>query len=145
MIGLQYCFDFCHSSTWINHRCIYVPPSWVSLPPPAHPHPLGYYRAPVWVPWVTQQIPTGYLTCVSVYVAMLLSPFVPPSPPYSSLSTSPLAPVSINLFSMSVSPLPGQILNHWTTREVLAMEFSTRTPFVTEVSLGWISLIIELF
>jgi len=39
MIGLQYCFDFCHSSTWINHRCTYVPPSWVSLPPPAHPHP----------------------------------------------------------------------------------------------------------
>ena len=74
---------------------------------------------------------------------MLLSPFVPPSPPYSSLSTSPLAPVSINLFS--VSPLAGQILNHWTNREVLAMEFSTRTPFATEVSLGSISLIIELF
>ena len=99
MIGLQYCFDFCHSSTWINHRCTYVPPSWVSLPPPAHPHPLGYYRAPVWVPWVTQQIPIGYLfTYVDVFTSMLLSPFISPSP-----SSSP--PLSISLFSVSESPL----------------------------------------
>lgn len=68
MIGLQYCFDFCHSSTWINHRCTYVPLSWVSLPPPAHPHPLGYYRAPVWVLWVIRQIPIATYSRMLVYV-----------------------------------------------------------------------------
>lgn len=30
-IALQYCFDFCHTSTWIGHRCAYVP-SPISLP-----------------------------------------------------------------------------------------------------------------
>ena len=25
MIALQYWFDFCHTSTWISHRCTYVP------------------------------------------------------------------------------------------------------------------------
>ena len=34
---------------------------------------LVYYRAPVWVPWVIQQIPIGYLfTYISVYASMLL-------------------------------------------------------------------------
>ena len=28
---------------------------------PPHPTPLGWYRAPVWVSWATQQIPIGYL------------------------------------------------------------------------------------
>ena len=35
MIGLQYWFDFCHTSTWNNHRDIC---GWISLPPPAHSH-----------------------------------------------------------------------------------------------------------
>ena len=37
------------------------PHSWTSLPPPSHPIPLGCYWSPVWVSWVIQQIPTGYL------------------------------------------------------------------------------------
>jgi len=37
------------------------PPFWNSLPSPPHPTPLGWYRAPVWVSWVIQQIPLGYL------------------------------------------------------------------------------------
>ena len=37
------------------------PPSWTSLPPPTHPTPLGWHRAPVWVCWVIQQIPSGCL------------------------------------------------------------------------------------
>jgi len=32
MIALQYWFDFCHTSTWISHRCTYVP-SLLNLPP----------------------------------------------------------------------------------------------------------------
>ena len=35
------------------------PPSWISLLPPLFLTPLGCYRAPVWVPWVIEQIPIG--------------------------------------------------------------------------------------
>ena len=72
------------------------------LESPSHllpiPTPLGFYRVPVWIPWVIQQIPIGCLLIyVSVYASMLLSPFISPS-----LSSAP--PLSISLFSMSVSP-----------------------------------------
>ena len=62
IIALQNHVGFCQTSTWISHRYIYIP-SLLNLPPipPPHPTPLGCYRAPVWVPWVTQQIPIGYL------------------------------------------------------------------------------------
>ena len=45
-ITLQYCGGFCHSLTWISHRCTYVPPfrSPQCLPP--HPISLGCPRAP---------------------------------------------------------------------------------------------------
>ena len=33
--------------------------SWTSFPSPSSSHPVGCYRAPVWVPWVIQQIPIG--------------------------------------------------------------------------------------
>ena len=36
------------------------PPSWTSLLPPS-PTSLGCYKDPVWVPWIIQQIPIGYL------------------------------------------------------------------------------------
>ena len=107
MIVLQYWFDFYHTSTWINHRCTCIP-SLLSLPPTFCLFPLDYYRAPVWVSWVIQPIPTGYLfTNINVYTSMLLSPFIS-----HSASSSP--PSSINLFSMSVSPLLlcGQILQY---------------------------------
>ena len=84
MIALQYYIGFCHMSIWITHRYTYAP-SLFYLPP--HPTPLGCYRAWVWVSWVTQQISTGYFTHDSVYVSMLFSPFVLPSP--SSPDTRP--------------------------------------------------------
>ena len=73
------------------------------LESPSHllpiPTSLCYYRAPVWVPWVMQQISIGCLfTYVGAYASMLLSPFISPSP-----FCSP--PLSLNLFSMSASPL----------------------------------------
>ena len=37
------------------------PSSWTSPHLPPNPTPLGCYRAPIWVPWVIQQIPIGYL------------------------------------------------------------------------------------
>ena len=39
IIAVQYCFGFCHTSTWISHRYTYVPPSWSSLLP-LNPFPL---------------------------------------------------------------------------------------------------------
>ena len=42
LIALQYWFDFCHTSTWIGHRCIYVP----SLPPPTFSHPSRLLQSP---------------------------------------------------------------------------------------------------
>ena len=46
IITLQYCDDFCHTSTWISHRYTCVPPHpecLFYLPP--HPIPLGCPRA----------------------------------------------------------------------------------------------------
>ena len=37
------------------------PSSWTSLPPSTHPTLLDSYKAPIWVLWVIQQIPVGYL------------------------------------------------------------------------------------
>ena len=41
IISLQYCGGFCHTSTWITHRCTCVPPSWIPFPLPSSPHPSG--------------------------------------------------------------------------------------------------------
>ena len=63
IIASQYCVGFCHTSTWISHRYIYIYP--LSSEPPSHlpplPTPLGCYRALVWVPWVVDKIPIGHL------------------------------------------------------------------------------------
>ena len=46
LITLQYCGGFCHTLTWISHRCTCVPhPESPSHLPP-HPIPLGYPSAP---------------------------------------------------------------------------------------------------
>ena len=60
LIALQYCFGFCYTLAWISYGYIYIYP--LPLEPPApHPTLLGCLRPRVWVPWVTQQIPTGCL------------------------------------------------------------------------------------
>ena len=86
--ALQYCFSFCHTSTWVNHRYTYVP-SLLNFPPtfpylshigcisfpiktqpfhcslhlisshPPHPTSPGCYKAPVWITWVIQEIPAA--------------------------------------------------------------------------------------
>ena len=97
MIGLQYWFDFCHTSTWITIGIhMSPPPPSLNLPFPSRPFPpLSDYRAPVWVPWVIRQIPIGCLfTHISEDASVLLSPFI------SSAPSSPL-PLSIRLFPVS--------------------------------------------
>ena len=73
------------------------PPTWTSLPPPPPSHPSRLSRSTGSELPDTQQIPTGCLFYIRMYVSVLLSPFVPPSP-------SPT--VSASLFSVSASPLP---------------------------------------
>ena len=46
LIALQYLFDFCHTSTWINHRYTCIS-SLLNLPPTFHPsHPSRLLQSP---------------------------------------------------------------------------------------------------
>ena len=74
IIVVQCCIGFCHTSTWISHRCAYVL-SLLSLPPISHPIPPRRFseNTEFEVSWVITQIPTGYITYGNVYVSMLLS------------------------------------------------------------------------
>ena len=62
------------------------PLSWASLPPPTPSHPSRLSQSPglsLLKETQIQEIPTVYTVyfmCVTVYVSMQLSPFVPPSP-----------------------------------------------------------------
>ena len=85
MIALQNFVVSCHTSTRISHRYTNVP-SLLDFPPISLPiPPSACHRAPVWVPWVTLQIPTGYLfytwyckfLCYSLHTSSLLPPLLP--------------------------------------------------------------------
>ena len=83
IITLQCSADFCHSSTWISHRCmcvcIYIsPPYWTSLLPPTLPQSCRLSQSQAWAPCSVEHVPGGpYSTCVH---SRLLSRFIPPSP-----------------------------------------------------------------
>ena len=66
IIALQYCVGLCHTSTCISHRCTYVP----SLQNPPALLPVSRRKFPLAV----------YFTYGNVYVSMLFSQFIPPSP-----------------------------------------------------------------
>ena len=89
--ALQYCFGLCHTSTWISHRYIYAPPSWTS-----HPSRLSQ-RTGFELPASYGKFPLAvYFTYGNIYVSMLLSQLILPSPSPS---------VSTSLISMSAFPL----------------------------------------
>ena len=46
LITLQYCGGFCHTLTWISHRCTCVLHPKPRFHPPPHPSPLGCPSAP---------------------------------------------------------------------------------------------------
>ena len=89
-VTLQYYGGFCHTSTWIGHRCTCVPPSWTpltSLPP----HPSG-------LPQNTCTI-IGF-TYGSIHVSVLFSQIIPLSP----------SPTQSNRF---LSKLPEIVKDKW--------------------------------
>ena len=69
--------------------------TFLHLSPP--PTPLDCHRAPIWIPWVIQQVPLAicFTYCILSF-HVTLSIYL--------ISPSPTLPVSIGLFSMSVSP-----------------------------------------
>ena len=73
IIVLQYGTSFFHTSTWISRMYAYVPSHL-----PSHPTPLGCHQAPVWAPWVIQQMPSGCLVyiwcCVCFNAALSIGP-----------------------------------------------------------------------
>ena len=60
------------------------PPSWPS-PNSSHPTALGHHGAPSWAPCTVRQLAASCLTHGSVYMSMLLSQSVPPSPSHPSV------------------------------------------------------------
>ena len=61
MTALQYWFDICHTSTWINHRYTYVP-SLLNLPRTSHPSRL------LWSPSWSSLSHTANSHWLSIYV-----------------------------------------------------------------------------
>ena len=82
IIALQYYVGFCHISTWISHRCIYMsPPSRTSLSPstPSHPSILSQITDLSSLSHIANSHWLAILHMVA-YVSIQLSPLVPPSP-----------------------------------------------------------------
>ena len=78
LITLQHCGGFCHTFTWIN-MCS---PSWTPLPPTSPSHPSGSSQC------TSPEHPVScikprlaiYFTYDNIYVSMLFSQIIPPSP-----------------------------------------------------------------
>ena len=84
IIALQYWFDFCHTSTWISHRCTYAPPSWTSLLPLPFSHPSRLLQSPSLSAESYIKFPLGlYFTYGRGMCFHSTFPLVPASPSYS--------------------------------------------------------------
>ena len=83
IIALQCCVGFCHTSAWSRHWYTNVLSLLKPLP---HLTPLGCHKAPS--PVLDSKFPLAiYFTYVNVYMSLLLSQFIPPSPS-TNVSTS---------------------------------------------------------
>ena len=94
LITLQYCGGFCHTFTWISHRCTCAPhPDPTS---PSHPSGSSQCTSPEHPASCIEPGLTIYFTYDNIHVSMLFSQIIPPLP-------SPTD--SKSLFFTSVSPL----------------------------------------
>ena len=122
---LWYCAGFCHTSTWISHRCTRVP-SLSSLPPTSHPptpsrpsrlsqsrglSSLSHTANPHWLS-IFQM-----LVCMFPYYSVSICPTL------SFLPPPPLCPEVCSLCCISIPALQiGSLVarwipDHWATRE----------------------------
>ena len=83
-------------ATEVTDWYVYPLPLELSSHPHPHPAPLGHHRALSWAPCTVQLLPTSCLFHGSIYMSMLLSQCVPPSPP-RTVPTSPCF-ISASLF-----------------------------------------------
>ena len=114
MIALQYC-NLCRTSTQISHSYTYMPSLLRLSPPPTRPAPLGCHRAPG-LPVSHSHFLLGiYFIHDSVYISMLLSQFLLPSP----------CPITFNVVNIVTMFLKVQIPKMGTTMISLAL---TRIP-----------------
>ena len=93
------CFTmcFCCTTVWLSCMFTYIL-SLLSLPPTPtrHPIPLGRHRALIWAPCVYSSFPPAIcFTHGCVYVSVLISQFVPPSPSHTGV---------FNIFQTAVMP-----------------------------------------
>ena len=97
-VALQCCVGFCHTMR-ISHNSI--------ISPPSHSHSSRSSQNGGWAPCVIQQLPTIYFTRGSVYMSMLRSQFILPSP--SPTVSIPYICVSIPSLQISLPVLFFQI------------------------------------
>ena len=103
LITLQYCGVFCHTSTWISHRCTCVPPSWTSLPPTSPLHPSGLSQS------TSFESPASCFelalvicfTYGNIHVSMLVSQIIPTSS--SPTQSKSLIFTSVSLYICVIS------------------------------------------
>ena len=103
-IALQCCVGFCYTTTWISHKCTYIP-FLLNLLPTPHPTSLGHHRAMGWAPCVIQQLLTSSLfyTWWCIYVNASLS--LCPTPSFSRC-------VHKSILNICISFLPCKWV-HW--------------------------------
>ena len=102
-----------HESVIGTHMSL---PSWIYLPP--HPTPLGCHRVLVWVPWVIQLIPPGFLFHIRwcVFPCYSLHPSCPP--------LRPVCPqvCSVCVTSIAITVISGGTEDDWRCLEGFTAE-----------------------
>ena len=99
LITLQFCGGFCHTLTWISHRCTCVLPSQTLFPPPSPSHPSGLSQSTSFE-WPASCIELAMVICFTydnIHVSMLFSQVIPPSPSPTESKNLLFASVSLLL------------------------------------------------
>ena len=82
IVALQDFGGFCHTSTWVSHRCTCAILSWTPLPPPSPPHISGLSQGTCFLcPASCDKLALGICFVFSnVHVSVLFSQIIPPLP-----------------------------------------------------------------